>query len=150
MGMRVFVRTCVSCSLKQLTTGQLDLVERPIHNSVETFVAFEVGKDEWPGAAHPATIAIHHFERSANVRRKVDLVDHQQIGPYDARPAFAGDFVSTGHVDDVDGSIRKVGTECRGQIIAATFNKDDIDMPEVRSRSAMASRFMEQSSRMAA
>jgi hypothetical protein len=42
------------------------------------------------GAAHLLRVALHHVERSADMRREVDLVDHQQVGARDAGPPFEG------------------------------------------------------------
>ena len=57
--------------------------------------------------AHAAGVAFHHFERSADVRRQVDLIDHEQIGTRDARPAFTRDLVSARDINTLSVTIIK-------------------------------------------
>src|SRR5216683_6367143 len=63
----------------------------------------EVGEHERAGAAHAFGIALHDFERGADVRRKIDLVDDQEIRAGDAGAALGGNLVAGGDVDDVYG-----------------------------------------------
>src|SRR5438067_13303659 len=51
----------------------------------------QVCEYERPVAAHELGVAFHHGKRCADVRSKVDLVDHQEVGAGDARSAFARD-----------------------------------------------------------
>ena len=74
MAMRVFVGTRVGSGLKQLSAGQFDLFQSPIDDHGDAFAAFEVGKNEGPGSAHLAAIAIHYFQGSSYVRCKIDLI----------------------------------------------------------------------------
>ena len=59
-------------------------------------------KTKGRAAAHALGVALHDLEDGADVRREVDLVDHQQVGAGDAGPALARDLVAAGDVDDVD------------------------------------------------
>ena len=43
-------------------------------------------------------------------------------------PAFARNFVSARHVDDVDRCIDKLRTETRGEVVAAAFQKHDVEI----------------------
>ena len=109
----------------------------------------QVGEDEGPVAAHPTRVAFHHIERRADVRREVDLVDDQQIGPRDAGPALARDLVARGDVDDVDRQVGELGREGRGQVVAAALDQDQSRPGKRRLRSSTAARFIEASSRIA-
>ena len=74
----------------------------------------QVRHHERPLPAHPGRIPPHDLQRRADIRREVDLVDHQKVGARDARPALRRDFVAGGDVDDVDGQIGQFRRECRG------------------------------------
>jgi hypothetical protein len=64
------------------------------------------------------------------VRRKIDFVNNEKIRPHDARAAFPGDFVATGYVNDIDGCIGEIGAECRGQIVTAALDENQIDLSQ--------------------
>ena len=49
-------------------------------------------------ASHQVQIAAHDIQIGADVRSKVSLVDHQQVGLGNSLAAFAGDFVAGGDV----------------------------------------------------
>ncbi len=58
--------------------------------------------------------------------REIDFVNHQQIGPRDSRPAFAGDLVATRDVDDVDERIHEFGTKCGREIITSALDENQL------------------------
>src|SRR5438132_12680081 len=58
------------------------------------------------------------------MRRQVNLVDHQQVASGDSWAAFAGDFVSFGHIDDINGPVGQLGRKSGGQIVAPGFDND--------------------------
>ncbi|MCG3773380.1 MAG: hypothetical protein JW395_0186 [Nitrospira sp.] len=62
------------------------------------------------------------------MRREVDLVDHQQIGPGDSWPAFARDLIARRHIDDIDHFVGKFRAECRGQIVATALDEHQLDI----------------------
>src|SRR5262245_39365391 len=68
---------------------------------VDALADAQIAEHERPCAAHAPRIALHHRERSAHVRRKIDLVDHEQVGARDARATLGWDLVAGGDVDDV-------------------------------------------------
>ncbi len=53
----------------------------------------------------------------------VDFVDDQQVGFGDAGAAFAGDFVTGGHVDHVEGQVAQLRAEGSGEVVAAGFHQ---------------------------
>jgi len=59
---------------------------------VEPDFALDRAEDGRPVAAHPLGVAPHHAEVGADGRREVDLVDDEQVGLRDARPALARDL----------------------------------------------------------
>src|SRR5205823_3088666 len=61
-----------------------------------------IGEEIGPALAHQLGVPVHHLEAGADIRGEVDLVDHQEIGTGDARPALARDLVAGGDVDDID------------------------------------------------
>src|SRR4051794_27292052 len=128
--MGVLARSCVSGRFKELTTWQGGLLRGPLDYVVETLLRFQVGKYEGPFASHLASVAIHYFEGSADVRRKVGLVDDQQIGTHDSRTAFSRDLVARGYVDDIDGGVGKIRAEGGGEIVTAALDKNDIHVSE--------------------
>src|SRR5579885_3480030 len=56
---------------------------------VDPLVLLEVGEQEGPRTAHLAGVAVDDVEIGADARRKIDLVDHQQVRACDARAALA-------------------------------------------------------------
>ena len=56
-------------------------------------------------APHPFRIKLHLLERRTDMRREVDLVDHQQVRARDARAPLRRNLVAGRHVDHVDGEI---------------------------------------------
>ena len=50
----------------------------------------QIGEDEGPAAAHPLRLAFHRLQRSPDMRRQIDLVDHQQIDRVMPGPPFEG------------------------------------------------------------
>ncbi len=108
---RVSAGTLIFCSTHALSSG----TPTP---------AAQIREHERPVAAHLAGVALHHFERRAHVRRKIDLVDHQQIRAHDARAALARNLVAARHVDHVDRNVHQFRAERRGQIVAAAFDED--------------------------
>ena len=102
------------------------VVHDPHGKRVDVMARHAVGEEEGPVAAHEPGVALHDFEAGPHVGREVFLVDDEDIRLADARPALAGDLVPSGHVDNVDEKIRQCGTERKGQVIAAAFDKADI------------------------
>src|SRR5947208_6274836 len=96
----------------------------------EAVAGLEVGELEWPLAAHLLRVARHHLERSADHRREVDLVDHQQVRLGDARPALARNLVARRYVDHVERQVRELRAEGGGQIVAPRFDEDDVQVRE--------------------
>ena len=47
---------------------------------IDPLAGLHIGEDERSLFAHQLGVARHHIERSANVGRKIDLVDHQHVG----------------------------------------------------------------------
>ncbi len=120
-----------------------------VGDDIESDAGAHVRKDIGSDASHPLRVGLHHAQVRAHERRKIDLVDDQQIRARDARPALARDFspAPRRYID------RDVG-EFRVLNVAARLSPPD----SMRMRSsdgkraricATAWRLMEQSSRMA-
>ena len=62
------------------------------------------------------------------MRRKVGLIDHEDIGFGDRRAAFSRNFFARGNVDYINGNVGQFGAECRRQIIAAALNQNDLNV----------------------
>src|SRR5690606_9753537 len=70
--------------------------------------------------------AVHHLKRGADIGRKVDLVDDEQIRARDARAALGRNLVTGGDIDDIDGDVGELRRKRRGEIVAAGFDQDEI------------------------
>src|ERR1041384_2747198 len=68
------------------------------HDRVDPVSGFQVREDERPYPAHLLGVTLHHLKRRSDVGRKIDLVDHQQVGASDAGAALGGDLVASRHV----------------------------------------------------
>src|SRR5438552_4028546 len=78
------------------------------YDGVDALPCLKVGEDERPVAAHPTRVAVHDFQRRADQRREIDLVDHQEIGLGDSRAALARDLIAGGHVDHIERQVGKL------------------------------------------
>ncbi len=134
MGVRVVLIVHVSgCGVRDvgvedrapLDGGTAELSLEPGDDGVEPDVVSQVGEAETALPPHPERVALHHLERGSDVRRQVDLVDHEEIGAGDSRPSFAWDLVAASDVDHVDPDIDQVGAERRRQIVTSAFNEND-------------------------
>jgi hypothetical protein len=86
--------------------GRLKVGAEPIDDRRHTGAILEVREQKRPFPAHPFCVPFHHRKVGADVRRQVDLVDHQQIRPRDAGPSLARDLVASGDVNDVESQIQ--------------------------------------------
>ena len=59
------------------------------------------------------------------MRRKVNLVDDEQVGAGDAGAALARNLVAARHVNDVDGDVHELGAEGRREVVAAALDEDE-------------------------
>ena len=69
----------------------------------------------------------HGVEIDADERRKIDLVDDQQVAAQHARPALARNIVAACDIDDENPPIDQIERERRGEIVAAGFEHDQLD-----------------------
>src|SRR5689334_13397526 len=53
-------------------------------DAIEPLALLQICHDEGACTAHALGISLHLFQRGADVRREVDLVDHQKVGAGDA------------------------------------------------------------------
>ena len=73
-------------------------------------------------------VTVHHAKIGADQRREIDLVDHQQVGPGNARAALAGDFVTGRDVDHIDSEIGELRAEGGREVVAAGFDNHQIEL----------------------
>src|SRR5258706_10114601 len=79
--------------------SQHPLLLDELNHLIEAVTGLEIGELEGAFAAHLLRVVGHDLERGADHRRQVDLVDDEEIGLRDARPALARDLVARGDVD---------------------------------------------------
>src|SRR5262249_10084150 len=94
----------------------------------EADAVLEVREGEWPFAAHELGVARHDVEAGADVRREIDLVDHQEVRARNTGTTFARDLVASGDVDHIDRRVHELGAEAGRQIVAAGLEKDDLEV----------------------
>src|SRR6266576_4392066 len=102
-------------------------------DAIEAYALPQIGHDEWAFATHPSRVGIHFFQRCADMRREVDLVDNEKVRPGDAGAALRGDLVAGGDVDHVDREIGEFGRECSCEIVAAGFDQHQIEIGKFRA-----------------
>src|ERR1700678_3541514 len=100
------------------------------HNRFHPFPYFHVREHEGTALAHHEGVRRHDLERGADVRREIDLVDHEQVRARYARAAFARYFLAARDVDDVDREIRELGGEGRRKVVTPRFDEDQIEVDE--------------------
>ena len=71
----------------------------------EADALLEITHHEWAIPPHFSGISFHDFQRCADVGSEVNLVNDQKIGFRDAWSSFAGDFFTTGNINDIDRQI---------------------------------------------
>ena len=126
--MTLRTREDIGARLVKVSPRLRQLLFHPGNNQIEAISFLKIGENVGPIRALRFCIAVHDFERRADVRRQVDFVDDEQIGANDAGAAFARDLVATRYINDVDRNIRQIGTERGREIIATTFDEDQIDI----------------------
>ena len=95
---------------------------------IEALACLEIRKEIRQVAPHALAVSIHHGQIGSDVRREIDLVDHQKIGSGNSRTAFAWDLIASRHINNIDHLVRKFRTECRSQIVAAALDKHQFDI----------------------
>ena len=105
-----------------------DQLLNPGHDLIEALLCFEIREDERQVPAHPSAISIHNVEIRADMRRQIDLIDHEQIGTSNSRPALARNLITGCHIDHVNDCVREFRTECRSQIVAAALDEHQLDI----------------------
>src|SRR5258706_6765772 len=75
-----------SCRLEQY------LPANPVDHIIQSVAEFEIGEDDRLAVADGCRIAGHDPEIRADVRRKIDLVDDEEIAARDAGAPFARYF----------------------------------------------------------
>ena len=75
-----------------------------------------------------ARVARHDVEARAHERRQIDLVDDEQIRSRDAGAALARDLVAARDINHINGGVHKLRAETRGEVVAAAFEKNQIEM----------------------
>ena len=80
-------------------------------------------------------LAEHQVDVGADVRREVDLVDHEQVGERHARAALARHLVAAGDVDHEDLHVDEAAAEDRGEVVAAALDERDVDAAVLRLES---------------
>src|SRR5271170_6977210 len=102
----------------------------PVDDLIGSGTVLKISEDKWPLSARAPRISLHHAQIRTNIRGKIDLVNHQQPRADDSGTALARDLVALGHVDHIDRSVDQFGAERRGEIVAAAFDDQEIQVRE--------------------
>src|SRR6266850_8216405 len=70
----------------------------PSAHLVEPLSCLEIRKEIGQVAPHSLAVPIHHGQIGSDVRREIDLVDHQEIGSGDSRTTFAWNLITGCHI----------------------------------------------------
>src|SRR6187401_1721874 len=89
----------LATSLPVRRRGDSALLLDKTDDAVNTFALAQIGHDEGPRAAHALGVDFHLLQRGADMRRKIGLVDNEEVGTGDAGPALRWNFVAGRHVD---------------------------------------------------
>src|SRR5215468_7056877 len=101
----------------------MDMWFNPTHHAIQPFAGHEVREDERPVTAHSAAIPIHDAKIGFDIRSKINFIDDEEVRACDAWSALARNLVALGHIDHVDGVIRKFRTEGCGKVITTALDK---------------------------
>src|SRR5256885_13694840 len=93
-----------------------ELLNPSVH-LVEPLSYLEIRKEIGQVAPHSLAVPIHHGQIGSDMRREIDLVDHQEIGPGNSGTTFARDLITGCHIDHIDDSVRELSAECRSEIV---------------------------------
>ena len=100
----------------------------PCEKIVFAFFGAQIGEEKWSSAALDFGIGGHHFQISTHIGREVGFVDQQQVAGADGWATFAWDFIALGDIDDVDVGVDEFGRKGRREIVAATFDEDELQI----------------------
>jgi hypothetical protein len=112
------------------TVSKPALGRKEIHDALDAFAGFQIGEDEGPCAAHAPRVAVHDVEAGADQWGEIGLVDDEEVGAGNARPAFARDLVTGSDIDHVDRQICEFGRESRSEVVAARLDQQQIEIRE--------------------
>jgi hypothetical protein len=116
--------------LERLAEDEHSALDDKADDSVGACARLEIGEHERLVATHPARIAVHDFERGADHRREVDLVDHQQVGLGDAGPPLRGILSPAATSITYRVKVGELRRERRGEVVAAAFDKHHVEVAE--------------------
>ena len=101
-----------------------------LHDRVDADAFADLCHDIGAGAAGCRGVGLQQGQIDADVGREVGFVDDEKVGAGDAGAAFARDVLAGGGVDDVDREVCKFGREGGGQVVAAAFDQDQVEVGE--------------------
>src|SRR5215510_9156041 len=94
-------------------------------DGVDALARAQIAEHEGTRSAHALGVALHDRERSADVGREIDFVDHEQVGTRDARAAFGRNLVAGGDVDDIERQVRELWLKMRRRVARSTLFPND-------------------------
>ncbi len=65
-----------------LSNRRAQLCFKPRDHFCQAGIIFQIRKQKWPFVTHPLCVALHHFQRRADIRCKINFIDEStdQIG----------------------------------------------------------------------
>ncbi len=95
------------------------MLDNEIDDLLQALAARQVGEAEGPFAAHAGGVAFHDVEIDVHIRRKVTLVDDEEVGASDGRAAFPRDLLALTDRDHIERQVGKVRRKGGSKVVAA-------------------------------
>jgi len=108
--------------------GFFPCLEDVFDDLVDAFAVLDPGEDEGAIAAHLRAVSFHDREVGADGLRQVGLVDDQEVGLGNSRPALARNLITARDVDDVDRVVGELPAEVGGEVVAAGLAEEHVGL----------------------
>ena len=147
MQRREVINVMIHASRPRVVPSRLNkkiLTLQPADQFCFALARLEICKDDRSFSALFLCVSGHDFEISAHIRCELSFIDQEQITGADGGSSFARNFIAFSNVDHVDVGIDEFRRERCREIIATTFDEDELEI-----RMTFLQLFMLVSSRMA-
>ena len=108
------------------STGKDDIVDQPIHDSLDALARLAIGEQNRAPSPHYIRFLNHEFVVGTDIGRQVRLVDHQNVRLHDAQSTLAWDVVAACGVDNEKPLVDQLARECRREIVPAGLDEHDV------------------------
>src|ERR1700756_4724159 len=103
--------------------GQSAFLDDKACDSLDTFAALQIGKNERPLDTHSQSVRFHYLKICAYEGSQIYLVDDEKIGAHNPGAALPWNFLAFRYIDHVNGQVGEFGAEGCRKVIATRLDE---------------------------